>query len=161
MRPAVTDRSDPDLFELDLDVMVESALPSGVDPVALDRLIRFVLAAEGSRGRWTVAVVLAGDERLQTLHRDFMGLDSPTDVITFPLGDEAGSADADRGGDIAVSVERAASQAGAFGQTAGEEVLFLVVHGLLHLCGWVDASDTDRDRMLERQSELIARFGAA
>lgn len=148
-------------LDLDLDLIVEHAPPNGLDLSGLERLIRFVLEAEGSRGSWAVAVVLTGDERLQLLHRDFMGIDARTDVMTFPIVDEDAPPSADRGGDVVVSVERATAQAEEFGQTPAEEVRFLVVHGLLHLCGWDDASDTARDRMLERQATLIAAFDAA
>lgn len=161
MASAIADSTDPEAFALDLDVVVEGALPLGFDLADLDRLVRFVLAAEGSRGRWTLAVVLTDDERLQILHRDFMGLDTPTDVMTFPLADAAAPPDAGRGGDIVVSLERAAAQAADFGQTTAEEIRFLVVHGLLHLCGWEDATDGDRTRMLERQAALIAAFEAS
>lgn len=152
-------RTSTDL-SLDLEVVVDSALPPAFETDALHRLIPFVLRAENATGAWTVAVVLTDDERLRTLHRDFMGLDTPTDVMTFPLSDGDDLSDGDRGGDVIVSVERAAMQAGEYGQTIGEEVRFLVVHGLLHLCGWTDASDADRSRMLERQAELIGVFDA-
>ena len=84
-----------------------------------------------------------------------MGLDTPTAVMTFPSDGEEGGAG---GGDIVVSVERAAEQAVDFGQTPAEEIRFLVVHGLLHLCGWDDATTAQRTRMLERQSELLSAF---
>lgn len=148
-------------LDLDLDLMVETEPPNGLDRSGLERLIRFVLDAEGSRGSWAVAVVLTDDERLQLLHRDYMGIDTPTDVMTFPFVDEDAPPTADRGGDVVVSVERATAQAAEFGQTPADEVRFLVVHGLLHLCGWDDASDAARDRMLERQATLIAAFDAA
>ncbi len=84
-----------------------------------------------------------------------MGLDTPTDVMTFPADGEAGGAG---GGDVVVSVERAADQAADFGQTPAEEIRFLVVHGLLHLCGWDDATTERRSRMLDRQAELLEAF---
>lgn len=148
-------------LDLDLELLIETAPPTDLDLSGLERLIRFVLEAEGSRGSWAVAVVLTDDERLQLLHRDFMGIDARTDVMTFPVVDEDAPPSADRGGDVVVSVERAAAQAEEFGQTPAEEVRFLVVHGLLHLCGWDDASDAARDRMLERQATLVAAFDAA
>lgn len=161
MGPSIADPTDSAAFDLDLDLIVEVAAPLGLDLADLERLARFVLTTEESRGRWTLAVVLTDDERLRALHRDFMGQDTPTDVMTFPLADGAAPAEADRGGDVVVSVERAADQAGDFDQTTGEEVRFLVVHGLLHLCGWDDATDGDRAQMLERQTALIAAYEAS
>ena len=98
-------------------------------------------------------MALVDDRRLRGLHRDFMGIDEATDVMTFPSG-EPGVA----GGDIAVSVDRAAAQGPGFGHSAAEEAAFLVVHGLLHLLGWDDAADDDRAAMLARQQEIIGGF---
>ena len=150
------DRETRSGFELDLDVIVEAPLPPDLDVDALQGLAAQVLRSEGAAGPWTVAVVLTDDERLRALHRDFLGLDSRTDVMTFPLRDTDPGAGEAQGGDIVVSVERAAEQAAAYGHSPAHEVRFLVVHGLLHLCGWDDATDSDRTRMLNRGAELLA-----
>src|SRR5262249_3205892 len=94
------------------------------------------------------------DAHLRRLHRDFMGIDEETDVMTFPHGD-------DQGGDIVISIERAAEQALAYGYAAGEEVEFLAVHGVLHLCGWNDETPTQRAAMLARQTEIVEAFRSA
>ncbi len=140
-------------LDLDFDIVVEAELPAGLDLDWLRRLARFALEQEGASGAWAVAVALVDDSRLQDLHREFMAVDEPTDVMTFP-SDEPGAG----GGDIAVSVERAAEQGPAFGHSAAEETDFLVVHGLLHLCGWDDPTPEDRAAMLTRQAEIIALF---
>ena len=147
-----------DPLDGDLDLVLETEPPPGLDLADLRDLIRFVLRSEAAAGPWTVAVALVGDERLRELHRDFMGLDTPTDVMTFPAeADEPGSGKV-RGGDVVVSVAQAAEQAPDYGHTAADEVRFLVVHGLLHLCGWDDASEADRARMVARQAELLSSF---
>lgn len=143
----------PPPLDLALDILVEAPLPVGFDLGRLERLARIALEQEGATGRWAVAVALVDDRRLQDLHRDFMGIDEPTDVMTFP-SDEPGTS----GGDIAVSVDRAASQGPAFGHSAAEETAFLVVHGLLHLCGWDDPTPDDRAAMLARQTEIMRLF---
>ncbi len=142
-------------LDLDLDLVMDHPPPADLDLDCLRQLVAFVLRSEGASGSWSLAVVLSDDERLRRLHRDFMGLDTPTDVMTFPADGETGGAS---GGDIVVSVERAAEQAVDFGQTPAEEIRFLVVHGLLHLCGWDDATTEQRSRMLDRQSELLSAF---
>lgn len=145
-------------LSVDLEIVVEVPTPAGLDPDGLRGLVGFVLRREGRIGPWTIAIVLTGDERLRALHWQFMGIDEATDVMTFPLGEPGANAGAERGGDVIVSVERAAAQAAEYGQTAAQEVRFLVVHGLLHLCGWDDVTETDRVRMLARQTELLAAF---
>ena len=102
-----------------------------------------------------VTVVLTNDAQLRAQHHRFMGIDSETDVMTFPLGDDGGDA---QGGDIVVSVERAAAQADDYGLSVAEEVRFLVVHGLLHLCGWNDHEEEERARMWDEQRRLLDAF---
>lgn len=146
----------PEALSLEVEVLVETELARSADLDRLSALATRVLAAEGRPGRWAVTIALVDDERLRVLHRDFLGIDSVTDVMTFPLtGDGDPSA---LGGDVAVSVDRAAEQGPEHGLTTEEEVRFLAVHGLLHLCGWDDGSAESRERMLARQSELIGDF---
>jgi probable rRNA maturation factor len=109
-------------------------------------------------------VVLVDDPTIHDLNRRFLGHDEPTDVITFPLDDAAGAGSFVLPGDgafrqlgeIYVSCERAAAQSGDWGSDPAREVRFLVVHGVLHLLGWDDATAEDRARMLARQEAILA-----
>lgn len=140
-------------FDLDITILVEAPLPADLDAARLDRLARFALHQEGASGRWVVTVALVDDSRLQDLHREFMAIDEPTDVMTFPA-DEPGAS----GGDVAVSVDRATEQGPDFGHTPAEEIAFLLLHGLLHLGGWDDPTPEDRAAMLARQTDIIREF---
>jgi len=140
-----------------IDIVLRADPPADLDLAALPGLIRSALAAEGATGAWEIALVLTDDAGIQALHRDFLGLDTPTDVMTFPLGEEPDGTAA-QGGDIVVSSERAAAQAGDFGHSSAEEVRFLLLHGLLHLLGWDDGSEAERTAMLDRQAALLAAF---
>ena len=157
--PSYSANPDRDL-DLDFDLVVEKEPPPDLGLAALSVLVPFILRAEHAAGPWVVAVALVADDRLRALHRDFMGLDTPTDVMTFPAEDDGASART-RGGDIVVSVDRATDQAPDFAHTPAEEIRFLVVHGLLHLCGWDDLTPADRARMLARQTQLLAAFEVA
>lgn len=119
----------------------------------LPALAQFVLRQEGQRGDWDVTIVLTTDEHLRELHRQFMGIDEETDVMTFPL-----DADGERGGDIVISVDRAEEQAAEAGHSLVEEIRFLATHGLLHLCSWDDLDDASRAAMLARQDDLLAVY---
>lgn len=137
-------------LSVDVAVLVQVALPPPGDAGEIEALVRHALLAEGQTGEWEVTVALMSDDDVRRLHRDFLGLDSVTDIVTFPLGGDT------RGGDIAISVDRASEQAPEFGMTAWGEVCFLAVHGVLHLTGWDDGDDESRRRMLARQSEILA-----
>jgi len=143
-------------LRIDVDVVLQTVIPIGFKLDSLPNLAEHVLRAEEQRGQWDVAIVLTDDAVLRTLHRDFMGIDTETDVMTFPSGEAV--AESANGGDIVISIERAADNARAVGHSTWEEARFLVVHGLLHLCGWNDASEAERARMLKRQQELLDSF---
>lgn len=147
-------------------------LPDGVTIEALTALAAHVLLEEDVRGEWPLGVRFIDDAAMQAAHVEFMGIDEPTDIMTFPYGDdEAGDDtpwipeegdDADgRGGDLLISVDRAAENASDAGWSTERELYFLVAHGILHLLGWDDATDADRSAMLDRQAELINGWNEA
>jgi probable rRNA maturation factor len=142
-------------LDLSFSLVANAESPPGVASDELESLAAFVLDAEGATGIWEITVALVDDARLQALHRDFMGIDMPTDIMTFPAGD---SADEAHGGELAISVDHAMTQGVAWGHSPEEEIAFLVVHGLLHLAGWRDDTDEQRQRMLARQHDLIDRW---
>jgi probable rRNA maturation factor len=141
--------------DLSFSLVPEVEVPPGVASDDLESLAAFVLAAEGATGVWEITVALVDDARLQSLHRDFMGIDTPTDIMTFPVDNSAGGA---QGGELAISVDHAMTQGIAWGHSPEEEAAFLVVHGLLHLTGWRDDTDQQRQCMLARQHELIDQW---
>ena len=85
----------------------------------------------------SVICLIAGDHTLQRLNAQFLGRDYPTDVLSFPSGNEGGVL-----GDVVISVQRAAAQAAEFGHTRMDEIRILMLHGVLHLTGL----DHERDQ---------------
>jgi rRNA maturation RNase YbeY len=151
----VTSGTASERLDLSFSLVTEAEPPPGTASDELESLASFVLASEGATGSWAITVALVDDARLQSLHRDFMGVDTPTDIMTFPADEAAGEA---QGGELAISVDHAMTQAVTWGLSPGEEIAFLVVHGLLHLVGWRDDTDEQRARMLARQHDLIGRW---
>ena len=143
------------MSDLSVDVLVIRRSPAEgmLDDSEIASLVEHALTTEGATGAWEISIVLVDDAELQALHHEFMGIDEPTDVMTFPA-----DADEDRGagGDIVISVDRAAEQGPEHGSTAEEEVRFLIAHGVLHLCGWDDHDPADRAAMLDRQTAILA-----
>ena len=141
-----------DPLALSFTLVTEVEATPGIDSDDLEALTAFVLTTERAVGTWEVTVALVDDDRLQELHRDFMGIDTPTDIMTFPSGE---GDDEPHGGEVVISVDHATTQAGGWGLTPEEEIRFLVTHGLLHLLGWRDDTDEQRTTMLERQQQLF------
>jgi probable rRNA maturation factor len=142
-------------LDLDFSLVAETDHAPRIDEPELEELTAHVLRNEGATGRWGVTVALVDDARLQALHRDFMGSDTPTDIMTFPADEAEGGS---RGGELVISVDHARERAGEWGLSPEGEVRFLVAHGLLHLLGWRDDSGDERARMLERQRALLAAW---
>jgi probable rRNA maturation factor len=122
-------------------------------------LFTFVGNQESSApsGTWGVSVRLTDDGGIRSLHERFFGDPTPTDVISFPSGDDR-EALAGYLGDIVVSLETAATQAGEGGHSPEREVAFLALHGFLHLCGHDDQTEDDRRAMHARQRLLLEAF---
>lgn len=128
-----------------------------IRPAALTRLARWVLEREGS-GPTEVSFALVSDREIADLNRRYLGRAGPTDVLAFPQPSSPAPAPISPLGDVVVSAERAASQAGDWGKTAEEELLLCLIHGLLHLLGWRDGSPADRRAMAGRQEDLARRW---
>ena len=122
------------------------------DEAELRSLARSILGSEGASGAWEIVVALISDDELQSLHLQLMGVDEPTDIMTFPYGEGA------LGGDLAISADHALVRAAEWGNSAAEEIQFLVAHGVLHLLGWQDTSPEQREAMLARQEELVRQW---
>jgi probable rRNA maturation factor len=113
------------------------------------------LAAVGKTGA-TVTIAFVRDRAIRDLNRRFRASDRPTDVLSFPRanpGDEdfpdAGADHMDYLGDIVVSTETALRQADETGLSFEREVDELVMHGVLHLCGYDHESDRGEMNRLE------------
>lgn len=101
-------------------------------------------------GLETVEISLVDDEAIGRVHGEFLDDPEATDVITFPHGDGLG--------EILVSVETAARQAPLFNELPDKEVFRYIVHGLLHLHGYLDQTDEDRAKMFSFQEPLVERY---
>jgi probable rRNA maturation factor len=116
-------------------------------------------------GRREFTVCLVDDGRMRRLNAEFRGQDRPTDVLSFPWRGGANE-NRERGrngselrnylGDIAVSTESARANARAEGHGTGREILWLILHGTLHLLGYDHT--TDRGEMTRLERRLRARL---
>jgi probable rRNA maturation factor len=144
---------------VDLQIVAGVDLPENISVDHLSGFVAYILDREGASGDWSLGIRFTSDDEIQRLHRDFMGIDTPTDIMTFPYGGLGegfpGKVDHDRGGDLVISVDQARDNAALAVWTINDELLFLVAHGVLHLLGWNDHSDAERDAMLARQHELL------
>jgi probable rRNA maturation factor len=124
------------------------------------------LEQEVGQGR-AFCCLIAGDQELRRLNREFRKRDYPTDVLSFPaqkhpLPDGGGSVTpsfptASVSGEIAISYEAGKRQAIEYGHSVEQEIQILMLHGLLHLLGM--DHETDRGRMLSVERKWRIRLG--
>lgn len=109
------------------------------------------LRAIGSAAR-DVTIVFVSDRSIKDLNRQFRGKKQATDVLSFPTEAEPFEAENRKHlGDVVISVERAGAQAKANRLSFSSEVEQLMLHGLLHLCGYDHESDNGKMNRLEQK----------
>ncbi|HSG44259.1 MAG TPA: rRNA maturation RNase YbeY [Anaerolineales bacterium] len=111
-----------------------------------------------------LTIVLTDDAQMKDLNRDYLGIDAPTDVLSFPASESDGSEiDPETGsrymGDILISMPYAARSAEKAGHGLEAEVQLLVVHGVLHLLGHDHAEADEKSRMWKAQAEILESLG--
>ena len=138
-------------------------------PTGLRMLIRrccnAVLRMEKFEGPAEISVTVVNNEQIHELNRQYRGKDMPTDVLSFPMG-ENGVYDVnhDTGakilGDIVISMEKAVEQAKRYDHSLEREVGYLTAHSMLHLLGYDhETSGLDRVRMREKEEQIMTQLG--
>jgi len=100
----------------------------------------------------SLTVIITDDTRLRDLHKQYLGDNSLTDVLTFNLGDK----DAIEG-EIYISLDRARDQAAFYNTSLMEELSRLIIHGTLHLAGLDDRNAVLRKEMKKKEDILVQK----
>lgn len=122
-----------------------------------------------------VSLMLVTEAKIQEINLEMREIDSPTDVLSFPMNEFPCAGDfshlesmpdafhPESGelllGDIVISAEHIKKQAEAYGHSRKREFAFLMVHSLLHLIGYDHMEETERDRMEEIQRKFLSYIG--
>lgn len=115
-----------------------------------ERLLRLLDEAQAE-----VCIALIGDTKMRRLNRTYRNKDRTTDVLAFAYR-ESGSGVSPLLGDVVISVPTAKRQAKAFNHSLDEELLRLLIHGLLHLVGYDhEQSLHQAQRMQQKETELL------
>ncbi len=117
------------------------------------------------RGNAELSILLTDDEAISSLNERYLNKHGPTNVISFGQGEPfPDGANIDILGDIVVSVDTAGRQAATRGVSLTDEILILIVHGLLHLLGYIHdpkegASPKDEELMQAEETRLLSLIG--
>jgi len=148
-------------YDISIEVAIEGA---NVDVEALHHLAVRVMAGETVEAGTCLAILIIDDDEIRQMNHQFLGIDEPTDVLSFP--DEAddfvqGLSEDRLLGDIAISLPTAQRQAEANGHPIAAELAHLLTHGILHLCGYDHVNGAEEEaRMRSREEHYLGDLGA-
>ncbi len=101
--------------------------------------------------------IICDDETILSLNREYLEHDYVTDVISFPNFTD----DPLFLGEIYIDLDQAIRQAEEYGETPPRELARLIIHGILHLTGYNDMDDSQREIMVCKQEALLAELNDA
>lgn len=137
-------------------------------PTGLRMLIRrcchAVLELEKFEGPAEISVTFTDNEEIKKLNAAYRNIDSATDVLSFPMG-ENGQYDTNMEtgakilGDVVISMEKAVEQAEAFDHSLQREVAYLTAHSVLHLLGYDHIENMEKVRMREKEELVMEQLG--
>lgn len=135
-------------------------LPVDIAEAIIEKTVLTSLQQQGTEAAdKDLTIVITDDAQLHALNLEWMGVDAPTDVLSFPseeIDPETGNRYL---GDILISIERARLQAEMAGHQVESEVQLLVAHGILHLLGHDHAEKEEKSRMWDAQAAILNNLG--
>lgn len=148
---------------INIDFINDNNFVNDADLKEVSELLTFAYGHLEEEGDAEVSVSFVSNEEIQNINRDYRDKDSVTDVISFALEEDNMNiihAEAPRTlGDIVISTDRAKEQAEDYGHSYRRELLFLALHGFLHLLGYDHMESDDEAVMNGKQEEILNAFG--
>ena len=124
-------------------------------PIDVEKVSRWICEVAYNHGKnvGNLNYLFCDDEEILVNNRNFLGHDYFTDIITFDYsrGDKVA-------GDMLISLETVAYNAKKFGVKNAEELLRVIIHGVLHLCGINDKGPGEREVMEAAENEALSLY---
>ena len=125
------------------------------DKNKIRELLLMVIKKEKKKLLEEVNIILTDDESLLKINVDFLGHDTYTDTITFSYNE----IDNEVFGDIYISLDRVRENAKTFSTTIQKELVRIMIHGVLHLCGYEDKTENSiSDKMIFIQEKYLESY---
>lgn len=128
-------------------------LPRQLKKVA-ERILKGLGCPEGTE----LSISIVGDRSIRRINREYLAKDRPTNVISFSQQEgECGGMASDMLGDVIISADTSAREAEQGGMQPFERLCFLLLHGILHLCGYDHerSGEAEAARMEKKEEELF------
>lgn len=123
------------------------------DKQKLRQWIATTVANEGGGRVGELNFILCSDAYLLELNKKYLDHDTYTDIVTFDSSEKDGVI----AGDIFISIDRTKENASKFDVSERDELHRVIIHGVLHLCGYLDKKKEDKALMTEKENEYLSR----
>jgi probable rRNA maturation factor len=152
---------------MEINVLFDEGFEGTLDEGFLRQVATKALTAEKQTDA-EMGILITGQEKMRQLHKDYMGEDEPTDVLSFAMKEKGPadapdfvfpSGDAVHLGEVVISYQQAEIQAAEHGHSARKEVAILLIHGVLHLLGY-DHDVPERQKKMQTREKAILKLVA-
>jgi probable rRNA maturation factor len=109
------------------------------------------------RNNWELSVLFCDNSYIKSLNAKYRSKDEATDILSFPLGENAPGGRF-MAGDLVISLDALEENTRFFKVSADEELRRLLIHGILHLCGYEHSTNEAKEPMLETQEKILAEL---
>ncbi len=121
-------------------------------PLALiEEMVNWILHSEGQNFPWELTFVFVSNDFITEQNKYYFSKSTPTDVISFNLSDSPDEPE----GEIYISVEMAKANAQEYGVTLENELLRLAAHGVYHVLGYEDSTESDKQQMTAKEDSAL------
>lgn len=110
------------------------------------------------KNNWEVSVLFCDDEEIRELNKQYRNVDAPTDVLSFPQGDQYADNETYYAGDIVISLETAERQSKEYDEPKDAVLKRLLVHGIVHLMGFDHKKDEEYAIMKNREDSILSEL---
>ena len=119
--------------------------------IDFDKIVNTAVGAVYSDSE--ISITLINDKKIHKLNKQYRGMDKPTNVLSFELGDDVLL------GDIFISLDTVKREAAAAGISVEEHTAHMIVHGVLHLLGYDHIKDSDAKIMESKEIKILKKLG--
>ena len=150
---------------MEINVLIDERLEGDLELSWLQSIAQQVLVAQGAGAEVELGLLIATQERVRQLNRDYLGRDEPTDVLAFSAREEVGTDSPPfvqppdgvlHLGEVIISYPQAAIQAEEHQHSIKKELAILIIHGVLHLLGYEHDKPELARQMRAREAELLS-----
>jgi len=131
-------------------VLVYNLTRQKIDIAKWQKLSQLFLDEQGARGE--VSLILIGDRRMRNLNKQYRRQDKVTDVLSFADGED------NQLGEVMIDYPQIVRQAQRFGHSVWQELIFITIHGLLHLLGYEDDNQEGRAIMIKLGEQFLDSY---